>query len=101
MGLVIQEYVSEILQAHQSPLSKGDDKFAIVVYWGSPIRIDVKPLERLRRLEDSHYRTKLWKELGDRAETYDPTKHINLGYISGDGLSMAKLQAIVEVQWEF
>lgn len=95
--LVIQEHISEILQVHQSQLNKGDDQFAIAIYWGSPIRIDVKTLERLRRLEDSHHRTKLWAELGDRAENYDPTTHVNIGYISGDGLSMAKLQAIVEV----
>lgn len=97
LDMVVQEYISEILQVHQSHLSKGDDQFAIAVYWGNPIRFEVKPLERLRRLQESNWRTEFWKELGDRAEAYDPTKHINLGYISGDGLSMFKLHAIVEV----
>jgi hypothetical protein len=96
MEMVVQGYISEILQAHQSYLSKGDDKFAIAVYWGNPVRIEIKPLERLRRLQDSHWRGGLWKLLGDRAETYNPTKHINIGYISGDGLSATKLCAIVE-----
>ena len=103
LDLVIQEYISEILQVHQSQLGKGDDRFAIAIHWSSPLRIEIKPLERLRRLEDSQSRTQFWKELGDRAETYDPSKFINLGYISGDGLSMTKLQSIVGVYktWEF
>lgn len=95
--LVFQEYVSEILQEHQSFLGRGNDRFAIIVYWGNKIRIEAKPLDRLRWLEDSNWRSSFWKELGDRAESYDPTKNINLGYISGDGLSCLKLQAIVEV----
>lgn len=95
--LVIQEYISEILQLHQSQLGKGDDQFAIAVYWGNPMRLEVKSLERLRRLQESNWRVDFWKELGDRAEVYDPTKYINLGYISGDGLSIFKLHAIVEV----
>jgi hypothetical protein len=95
--MVVREYISEILQIHQSQLGKGDDRFAIAIYWGNPIRFEVKPLERLRRLQESNWRIEFWQELSDRAETYDPTKHINLGYISGDGLSMTKLQAIVEV----
>ena len=44
--LVIQEYISEIIQVHQSHLGKGDDRFAIVIYWSSPLRIQIKPLER-------------------------------------------------------
>jgi hypothetical protein len=95
--LVIEEYISEILQIHQSHLGKGEDQFAIVIHWGNPIRFGVKSLERLRWLEENNWRTTFWKDLGDRAETYDPTRHINVGYISGDGLSLTKLQAIVEV----
>jgi hypothetical protein len=102
-GLVVKEYISEILQEHQSFLGKGNDQFAIVVCWGRKIRIEVKPLERLRHLEDSHWRADLWRELGDRAETYNPATHVNIGYISGDGLDCTKLQAIVEAcrEWEF
>lgn len=94
--LVIQEYISEILQEHSSFLNKGNDRFAIVLYWGEKVRVEAKSLGRLRGLQDSNWRASFWKLLGDRAETYDPTKHFNLGYISGDGLSCSKLQAILE-----
>lgn len=97
--LVIDGCISDIMQEHQSHLNKGDDHFAIAVYWGrTNIRIEAKPLKRLRWLQDSNWRTDFWKTLGDRAETYNPTTHLNIGYISGDGLSYSKLQAIVEVK---
>jgi hypothetical protein len=95
--LVIAECISEILQEHQSCLGKGIDHFAIAIYWGNKIRIEAKPLERLRWLQDSNWRTDFWKTLGDRAESYNPTTHLNIGYISGDGLGCTKLQAIMEV----
>lgn len=95
--LMFDRYIFDVLAIHNSHLNRGDDRFALVLRWGKTVQIEVKPLERLRRLQDSCWRKGFWKELGDRAETYDPTKHINTGYISGDGLAYTQLQAIVEV----